>query len=223
MQGPIINSAESASQVSETGVARIVNSGITSSGVTASGVVSEFAPREVAYTLFIAGVGEFEVAKSYKAWWMDMPKVKALFEAYKAGATDMGACISATITHKQLRYFRLEHPEFGQAKEACKAVQTNRFLNTLNEHGVGDLPTVRWYLSKRHPDFRPREKVDPSGARLAQQQSQNIVINQTIDASKIAEAVAGAVRAVLDEPRGEGSGDQRSGQGVEALGSPERV
>ncbi len=174
--------------------------------ITATSAVTEVPPTpppapvvEYAYEIVLPAWGEFKVVKSANAWWMASQKVALLFDAYKSGATDESACINASISLGQLRYFRETHPDFSQAKEACKSAPLSKFLNALNTKGPEDLPTIRWFLSKRHPDFKStQEKVDPTPVV---QPTVNVAgdaqIIQNVDTTKIENILARAIEQFL--------------------------
>lgn len=170
---------------------------------------------EFAYGVILPAWGEFQVVKSANAWWMDTRKVSLLFDAYKAGATDEGACINANISLGQLRYFRESHADFPQAKEACKAAGMAKFLNGLHNKGAEDLPTIRWYLSKMHPDFKTKPPVEASPVV---QQTVNIAGNaavvQHVDTTKIEELLTRAAEQFFADAGREGIAVGDSGQAV---------
>lgn len=168
--------------------------------VTAPGAV---VLREPAYKLFIPAVGEFEVLESANAWWMDKQKVTALFDAYKAGATDIAACINAKISIGQLRYFKDAHPGFLHAKEACKEVPQLGFLNTLNTKGKEDLPTVRWYLGKRHSDFKPTVDDERTFTPTV---NVGVQVNNNFDEDKLEEEIGREGDAFVPEAPAESEG-----------------
>ncbi len=110
--------------------------------------------REVNFIVHLPAFGDFEVVKSEGAWWNDAAKVNKLFTAYSSGATDEMACVQANISLWQLRYFREQHPQFSRAKKAVKMLFVTAYVNGLTTMGPQDLPTIRWVLGKRHPDFQ---------------------------------------------------------------------
>ena len=170
--------------------------------VTAPSAVNPVVEVEYAFGVVLPAWGEFKVVKSANAWWMDTRKVALLFDGYKAGSTDEGACINANISLGQLRYFRENHPDFTQAKDACKSAGLAKFLNGLHSKWPEDLPTIRWYLSKMHPDFKTKAPVEPSPVV---QQTVNVGVMpvvQNVDTTKIEELLTRAAERFLSEHRG---------------------
>lgn len=186
---------------------------------TALGAVTPTDVVEYAYDIYLPIYGHFKVVKSDTAWWMDVGKVAALFDAYKATATDEIACNNAKITIHQLRYFKETHPEFSLAKECCKNVGTTKFLNALHVKGAEDLPTIRWYLGKMHPDFKTaQDKVDPVPVV---QQTVNVAVAQTqnVDTTKIEELLTRAAERFLADNGRAGGVPGYGGQVVAEAGS----
>jgi len=170
---------------------------------TASGVQV----RDIAYTVLDPFFGEFHVQKSANAWWMDRRKVEKLIAGFKSNLPVTAAWVYAEITKGQWQYFNEIHPEFSAIKDACEDVaegkQMIRFMNTLNEEGVKDLATVRWFLERRHPRFAQKARV-PDGTEVLQPQINNVNIATgiQIDTKEIIKALKEAAREVFGTDEG---------------------
>ncbi len=91
------------------------------------------------------------------------PAIEAKLEqAFSFGATIVSACYYAGIGESTYHDWAKADPEFSERMKAHREKPVLKALQTV----VGDLGnphTAKWYLEKRHDDFKPRQVVDHKG------------------------------------------------------------
>lgn len=87
----------------------------------------------------------------------------ALAVAFSLGATVSGACAHAGIGRSTLYAWDVADPGFPDRLKALGAPQVLRALQTVSAH-LDDPRMARWYLERRHPDFRRSGAVRHSGS-----------------------------------------------------------
>ena len=91
------------------------------------------------------------------------PKIEAkLEEAFSLGSTVVTACFHAGIPKSTYYDWVKADQEFSDRMEALKETTVLKALKTINE-SLGDPKTARWYLEKKHPDFKSKQSIESTG------------------------------------------------------------
>jgi hypothetical protein len=91
-----------------------------------------------------------------------------LEQAFALGATVAGACIYAGIAQSSYYAWAQRDADFSERMKALKQRPVLKALQTV----VDDLEnpaTAKWYLEKRHPDFKPKQEVDIAAKPVLEQ------------------------------------------------------
>ena len=89
--------------------------------------------------------------------------VKALEHAFSMGSTIEGACFHAGIAPSTYYSWCEKDAEFMERNHALKELQVLKALETVSIAIESDPSMAKWYLERRHPDFRPKQDIDHSG------------------------------------------------------------
>lgn len=95
---------------------------------------------------------------------MTKDTLRKLGDAFSNGLTDEEACVYANIAPATLYVYQEENPKFKEYKEGLRLKPTiaarNNIARALNEK---DLPTSKWYIEKKDPEFNPTKNIKLSG------------------------------------------------------------
>lgn len=115
--------------------------------------------RGIAYVIKDIYFPDFEVKKSANAWWIDMRKVERLIEAYKIQCTDEEASAYAGISIAQLRYFRENHDDFYQVKEACLSINFMKARQSISNNLSNPEFALKFMERKKKEEFGLRKEL----------------------------------------------------------------
>lgn len=82
--------------------------------------------------------------------------------AFSIGSTILGACFYAGISEKTFHNWANEDEEFLQRMNALKEKPILKALETVNKD-LEDAQTAKWYLEKKHAEFKPKQVVENTG------------------------------------------------------------
>lgn len=85
--------------------------------------------------------------------------VAKLEQAFSLGSTVLGACFHAGIGQSTYYQWADDDPEFADRMKALKEKMLLKALNTIAED-LGNPHTAKWYLEKKHEDFKPKQAID---------------------------------------------------------------
>lgn len=82
-----------------------------------------------------------------------------LEQAFSLGSTIVGACYYAGIGESTFHQWADKDPAFAERMKAHKQKPILKALQTI----AGDMEnphTAKWYLEKKHEDFKPKQAID---------------------------------------------------------------
>lgn len=89
--------------------------------------------------------------------------VKALEHAFSMGSTVAGACFHAGIAESTYYSWCEKDPEFMERNQLLKELQVLKALETVSIAIESDPSMAKWYLERRHPDFKPKQETQSTG------------------------------------------------------------
>lgn len=130
----------------------------------------------------------------HRPWWWERWKLEKLITAFKSGHTVKAACFYTNISIDQYKYFIAAHPSFSTIKDDLRELQFLRAMDTVNNN-MDDPKTARWFLSRRHPDFSNKLKVDLD--QPLSPTTNEPVSTGAVDTTEITKALEGVAREFL--------------------------
>jgi hypothetical protein len=89
-------------------------------------------------------------------------------------------------------------------------------MNVINTEGMKDLPTARWFMDRRHPDFAVKVKAEADEPlQPSLPPTMNISIGNNVNAGDIQELVRDMVREVFGSRARKGIDRTGGSSGVE--------